>query len=41
MKREFLRSDLEVDYESEENALIVYNALAVDKEVLFPLHDSL
>lgn len=28
-------SDFEVDYESEENAQVVYSALAVDKEVLF------
>lgn len=27
-------SDLEVDYESEENASMVYAALAVDKEVI-------
>lgn len=31
-------SDLEVDYESEENASMVYAALAVDKEVI--LHDA-
>lgn len=30
----FLGSDFEVDYESEENAQVVYSALAVDKEVL-------
>lgn len=30
-----LGSDFEVDYESEENAQIVYSALAVDKEVVF------
>jgi hypothetical protein len=29
---------LEVDYESEENASMVYAALAVDKEVI--LHDA-
>lgn len=31
-------SDFEVDYESEENAQVVYSALAVDKEVLH--HDA-
>lgn len=31
-------SDLEVDYESEENASMVYAALVVDKEVI--LHDA-
>lgn len=31
----FVCSDLEVDYESEESASIVYAALAVDKEVIF------
>lgn len=33
-----LCSDLEVDYQSDENALIVYAALAVDKEVI--IHDD-
>lgn len=33
-----LCSDLEVDYQSDENASIVYAALAVDKEVI--IHDD-